>query len=202
MSDHPIESLMRTTMDSLKAMVDVNTVVGDPVETAEGTVIIPVSRVSFGFVTGGGDEVVMGDEGGGPGQGNQGAMQAQQADQGQSKGWGRQGQDSGTSDQIQGPENAGPSPALCRPMPFTGGTGAGVSVKPVGFLVVGDNKVRFMPVDSRALYDRLIEEVPGILDRIATAFEKRNDGADRESSGQRRGRRDTGGACPAPRPEE
>ena len=51
---HPIESLMKTTMESLKAMVDVNTVVGEAVETKDGTVIVPVSRVTFGFVAGGG----------------------------------------------------------------------------------------------------------------------------------------------------
>lgn len=55
MSEHPIESLMKTTMESIKEMVDVNTIVGDPVETPDGTVIIPISKVSFGFASGGGD---------------------------------------------------------------------------------------------------------------------------------------------------
>lgn len=53
MSDHPIEGLMTTTMDSLKEMIDVNTIVGDPVETPDGLVIIPISKVSFGFASGG-----------------------------------------------------------------------------------------------------------------------------------------------------
>ncbi|WP_026477944.1 GerW family sporulation protein [Alkaliphilus transvaalensis] len=57
MSEHPIESLMKTTMESIKEMVDVNTIVGDPVETPDGTVIIPISRVSFGFASGGGDYI-------------------------------------------------------------------------------------------------------------------------------------------------
>jgi sporulation protein YtfJ len=55
MSNHPIEALMKTTMESLKDMVDVNTIVGDAVETPDGTVIIPISRVSFGFASGGGE---------------------------------------------------------------------------------------------------------------------------------------------------
>ncbi len=42
-------------MENIKEMIDVNTIVGDAVETSEGTVIIPVSRVSFGFVAGGGE---------------------------------------------------------------------------------------------------------------------------------------------------
>ncbi|MGI6631602.1 MAG: GerW family sporulation protein [Bacillota bacterium] len=132
MAGHPIESLMRTTMESLKSMVDVNTVVGEPVETKDGTVIMPVSRVSFGFVAGGGDEAVM--QGGG--------MEN-----------GQEGESGGAS----GPET----------MPFTGGSGAGVSVKPVGFLVVGLTKVRFIPVDNQAIYDRLLDEAPELLERFA-----------------------------------
>ena len=50
-----IQGLMRSAMDSIKEMIDVNTVVGDPVEAQDGSVIIPVSRVSFGFGVGGGE---------------------------------------------------------------------------------------------------------------------------------------------------
>lgn len=53
MADTPIEGLMQTAMSNIKAMVDVNTIVGTPVTTADGTVIIPVSTVSFGFAAGG-----------------------------------------------------------------------------------------------------------------------------------------------------
>ena len=55
MDRHPIESLMGTTMENIRDMVDVNTVVGDPVQTADGVTVIPISRVSFGFVAGGGE---------------------------------------------------------------------------------------------------------------------------------------------------
>ena len=55
MAEHPIQSMMKTTMESIKEMVDVNTIVGEPVETPDGTVIIPISRVTFGFAAGGGD---------------------------------------------------------------------------------------------------------------------------------------------------
>lgn len=55
MPEHPIEGLMKTAMENIKGMVDVNTVVGDPVETPDGTVIIPVSRVTCGFGAGGGE---------------------------------------------------------------------------------------------------------------------------------------------------
>jgi sporulation protein YtfJ len=55
MNDHPIQDFMSTAMSSIKEMVDVNTIIGDPISTADGTTIIPVSKVSFGFVTGGSD---------------------------------------------------------------------------------------------------------------------------------------------------
>ncbi len=135
MSGHPIESLMKTTMESLKSMVDVTTVVGSPVETNEGAVIIPVSRVSFGFVSGGGDEAPLDSQETKTGSGND--MQQNQ-------------------------------------IPFTGGTGAGVSVKPVGFLVVGPKKVRFLPVDSRAIYDRVLDEAPELLDKLSKVFKPKD----------------------------
>ncbi|WNF36059.1 GerW family sporulation protein [Bacillaceae bacterium IKA-2] len=53
MSEHPIQGLMKTAMENIKEMVDVNTIVGDPVETPDGSVIIPVSKVGFGFAAGG-----------------------------------------------------------------------------------------------------------------------------------------------------
>lgn len=53
MSEHPIQGLMTTAMESLKQMVDVNTIIGDPVETPDGSVILTVSKVGFGFAAGG-----------------------------------------------------------------------------------------------------------------------------------------------------
>jgi len=53
MSEHPINGLMSTMMSSIKQMVDVNTIVGNPITTPDGTTIIPISKVSFGFASGG-----------------------------------------------------------------------------------------------------------------------------------------------------
>ncbi|HHY36103.1 MAG TPA: sporulation protein YtfJ [Firmicutes bacterium] len=119
--EHPIQGLMKTAMESIKEMVDVNTIVGDAVETPDGSVIIPVSRVSFGFAAGGGDYQQKNGEGG--------------------------------NDNL----------------PFAGGSGAGVSVQPVAFLVVGQGQVRLLPVDSRALYDRLIDLAPQVLQQLGLA---------------------------------
>lgn len=52
---HPIENIMQSTMEQLRQMVDVNTIVGEPIETGCGTVLLPVSKVSMGFVSGGGE---------------------------------------------------------------------------------------------------------------------------------------------------
>ena len=55
MDKHPIEGMMTTTMESIRDMIDVNTVVGEPIATADGSTVVPISRVSFGFVAGGGE---------------------------------------------------------------------------------------------------------------------------------------------------
>ena len=52
MSDHPIEGLMGTTLEKIKQMVDINTIIGDPITSPDGTVIIPVSKISYGFASG------------------------------------------------------------------------------------------------------------------------------------------------------
>ena len=52
---HPVQGLMYTAMQSIKEMIDVNTIVGDPVETSDGTVLIPISKMSVGFGVGGSD---------------------------------------------------------------------------------------------------------------------------------------------------
>ncbi|GAB6156978.1 GerW family sporulation protein [Desulfotomaculum varum] len=134
MAEHPIEGLMKTAMESIKEMVDVNTVVGDPVETPDGSVIIPVSRVACGFAAGGGEYAV----------GNGGR---------------NQGESSGA--------------------PFGGGSGAGVSVQPMGFLVVGNGQIRLLPVDdSHALFDRLIDAAPQMLNQIQSMFNKSKNAAE------------------------
>ena len=51
--NHPIEGLMLTAMSSIRDMVDVNTIIGEPIESVDGMTIIPISKVSFGFAAGG-----------------------------------------------------------------------------------------------------------------------------------------------------
>ena len=53
--EHPIGNLMETTMQKIREMVDANTIIGKPIETGEGVTLIPISKVSFGFASGGAD---------------------------------------------------------------------------------------------------------------------------------------------------
>jgi len=69
MSDHPIQGLMTTAMESLKEMIDVNTIIGDPVETPDGSVILTVSKVGFGFAAGGSEFKLQGSQSQAQGQG-------------------------------------------------------------------------------------------------------------------------------------
>lgn len=69
MSEHPIQGLMTTAMESLKQMIDVNTIIGDPVETPDGSVILTVSKVGFGFAAGGSEFQAQGQAGGGGSEG-------------------------------------------------------------------------------------------------------------------------------------
>ncbi|MED3622745.1 GerW family sporulation protein [Neobacillus thermocopriae] len=80
MSEHPIQGLMTTAMESLKEMIDVNTIIGDPVETPDGSVILTVSKVGFGFAAGGSEFNISGSKNQGQSQG-----QGQGESQGQSK---------------------------------------------------------------------------------------------------------------------
>lgn len=68
MSNHPIEGLMNSAMENLKSMIDVNTIIGDPVETPDGSVIMTVSKVGFGYAAGGSDyQISGGSQGAGEG---------------------------------------------------------------------------------------------------------------------------------------
>ncbi|WP_332689863.1 GerW family sporulation protein [Halalkalibacter lacteus] len=120
MTDHPIQGLMKTAMENLKEMVDVNTIVGDPVETPDGSVIMPVSKVGFGFAAGGSEFVI---------------------------------------------EERGPKEE--HKHPFGGGSGGGVSITPIAFLVVNSEGVKMVHLDSSThLYEKLLDFAPQVVEKI------------------------------------
>ncbi len=125
MDPHPIENIMTTTMENIRGMVDVNTVIGDAIAGADGSTIIPISRVSFGFVAGGGEYALAGKP--------------------------------GTESLSTGGT------------PFAGGTGAGVSVQPVGFLVLREGQVRLLSARPGSPVDRLVEMLPDVAEDIRRA---------------------------------
>lgn len=127
MEKHPIETIMSTTMENIRDMIDVNTVIGDALCPAEDTTVIPISRVSLGFVAGGGE-------------------------------YG-----------LKTPQPDG--------LPFAGGTGAGVTVQPMGFLVIKNNQVRLTPAQYYAPIDRVIEMIPPLLDDIRRWIDPRSGAA-------------------------
>ena len=57
MVEHPIQGLMNVTMEKIHQMVDSNTIIGKPITTEDGITILPVSKVSFGFASGGTDSI-------------------------------------------------------------------------------------------------------------------------------------------------
>ena len=124
MAEHPIQGMMATAMQSIKEMVDVNTIVGTPVETKDGTIIIPISKVSFGFAAGGSDIPAKKD--------------------------------------FKDENN------------FGGGSGAGVSIQPVAFLVVSDNQIKLLPVNtSENPLDKIVDYIPDAVEKITNLIKSK-----------------------------
>ncbi len=124
MEKHPIEGLMQTAMANIKDMVDVNTIIGDAITTPDGTVIIPVSKVTFGFASGGSD----------------------------------------FQTKVNTDNNL-----------FGGGSGAGITITPIAFLVASNSQVRLLQVNEAAssAVDRLIAMIPDAFDAIKDLAKKK-----------------------------
>ena len=121
MSEHPINSLMDTTMKKIKELVDVNTIIGDPITTPDGMTIIPVSKVSYGFASGGSDLPTKKDN------------------------------------------------REC----FGGGSGAGVTIQPIGFLTIYKGAVKLIPIEKYdSPVDRAVGMIPEAFDKISSYFKK------------------------------
>lgn len=127
MSEHPLQGLMDVALQRIKDMVDSNTIIGEPITMADGTLILPISKVSFGFASGGSD-----------------------------------------------------FPSKTPKELFGGGSGAGVSISPIAFLVVKDGNVRMIQLASQdaSTADRIINALPETLDKLQEMFKKDKPGAD------------------------
>lgn len=134
MREHPIEGLMSAAMSSIQDMVDVNTIVGDPIETTNNIVIIPISKVCFGFAAGGSE---FNEE---------------------------------TIDEYSKKEK---EEMVQYKLPFGGGSGAGVSINPVAFIVVQEGTVKLLPVNHSSAVDRLLDYVPDLFEKISEIINKK-----------------------------
>ena len=122
MAGHPIQGLMNVTMDKIRQMADSNTIIGKPIKTDDGTTILPVSRISFGFASAGTDF---------------------------------DGKNAANKDL------------------FGGGSGAGVNIQPVAFLVVKDGCVRTIQLsDGSNTIDRALTMLPELVDKVSALLKK------------------------------
>ena len=122
MAEHPIQGLMNVTMDTIRQMADSNTIIGKPIKTDDGTTILPVSRISFGFASAGTDF---------------------------------DGKNAANKDL------------------FGGGSGAGVNIQPVAFLVVKDGCVRTIQLsDGSNTVDRALTMLPELVDKVSALLKK------------------------------
>lgn len=139
MAEHPIEGLMHAALNNIKAMVDVNAIVGDPVQTPDGSVILPISRVAFGFAAGGSDFQV----------------------------------EEKHSRMVTAERGEVHAASVHGSKPFGGGSGGGVYITPIAFLVVGKQGIHVVSLDNQThLLEKLIDAAPHVIDRIQSMFTK------------------------------
>ena len=130
MSEHPINSLMDTTMRKIRELVTANTIIGDPITTPDGTTVIPVSKVSYGFASGGSDLPTKKDN------------------------------------------------REC----FGGGSGAGVTITPIGFLSISQGNIKMIPIEKfDSPVDRAVSLIPEAFDKIS-GFIKKDKNKDEKKS--------------------
>ena len=117
-SNENINSLIGSAMEKIKTIVDSSTVIGEKVETSDGTTIIPISRVTVGYVVGGGEYADLS------------------------------------------------SRRVANHFPMAGGSSGGMSMSPVGFLIIGQDEVKFINVENKSLYQTILNTFNAILAKM------------------------------------
>ena len=129
MAAKPISELTDSSMKNLQSLIDSNSVIGKAVTTPDGTTILPVSKVTFGYASGGSD-----------------------------------------------------LPASQKEL-FGGGTGGGVSITPIAFLVIQNGNVKVLPVQPyQGAADRVVGMVPDVLDKVSGLVSSRSKKAPEENA--------------------
>ncbi|NLN54786.1 MAG: sporulation protein YtfJ [Clostridiales bacterium] len=140
MQDLPLKQIIDASLSQIGSVADVNTVIGDPITTPDGVTIIPFSKVSVGFASGGADF-------------------------------------------------DGKNPSPDKPSHFAGGNGAGISVTPLGFIVIDKDGVRMLDLKHDASFapapadpvnktidaiNGIVDKAPGLIFKIKELFAKKD----------------------------
>ncbi len=121
MKETPVNKIMENTLEKMREMVDVSTIIGEPMVTGD-TTLIPVSKVSYGFTSGGTD--------------------------------------------LPSKQNA----------ELFGGGGGGITISPVAFIVIQNDKVRMMQIDNyTSSADRAIAMIPELVDQVSKLLSSKNE---------------------------
>ncbi|GFI71458.1 putative spore protein YtfJ [Clostridiales bacterium] len=124
MKETPVNKIMENTLEKMREMVDVSTIIGEPMVTGD-TTLIPVSKVTYGF-TGGGTDL----------------------------------------------------PSKSNAELFGGGGGGGITIAPVAFIVIQNDKVRLMQINNyTSSADRAISMIPELVDQVSQLLKAKNDDA-------------------------
>ena len=144
MSDIPLKQIIDTALSKIGTVADVNTVIGEPISLQGGITIIPYSKVSVGFASGGADY---------------------------------------NGKKVTENKN------------FIGGNGAGVTVVPLGFIVITGDRVEMVDINSPApapstvtkVFDTvndLTDKAPALIEKIKEIFDKKNNNSEKESANE------------------
>lgn len=117
-SNENINNLIGSAMEKIKTIVDSSTVIGEKVETSDGTTIIPISRVTVGYVVGGGEYADLS------------------------------------------------SRRVANHFPMAGGSSGGMSLSPVGFLIIKEGEVKFINVENKTLYQTILNTFNTLLAKL------------------------------------
>lgn len=119
-----LDELINSSIQNIKELSQANTIVGDPIISPSGSIIIPISKVSVGYIAGG-------------------------------------GQYNSVNKKL--------------PYPLAGGSGGGVSVTPIGFIVETDTEIKFIDVENKTAYQTILNLANTLLSKINNNMREKED---------------------------
>lgn len=132
-------------MNNIQDMVDVNTIIGAPIDINENISIIPISKVCFGFVAGGSEF---------------------------------------SGETIEEYNRKDKDEEITYKNPFGGGSGAGVNITPVSFMVINNGNIKLMPVEYCSTVDKIADYIPDVVEKIEKIMANKNKEKSKEEEKQ------------------